>query len=149
MQPADDVKLGDRLAVSLAGLLDALVDSHFVSARLVDLARPGAESAVHPAEVRRVEVPVDVVISHVAVPALAGRVGQAPEPQEVPGREEPDAVLEGQAFSGGDLLREVGETGVPGPRGGLRDQRMAGLVTGWKGFWASGATSSTNGWMYR
>ena len=89
MQPADDVELRDGLAVALAGLRDALLDRHLVAAGLVDLLRPGAERAVDPAEVRRVQVPVDVVEGEVAVALLADVVGEPAEAQEVAGREEP------------------------------------------------------------
>ena len=99
-----------------------------------------------------------------AVPGLANVVGELPESQEVAGREQPDAILERQAFARDDLLGDRRQVGTPkrgrrqgrgrGRRGRVLEcrahgQGMAGFVTGWKGVCDSGDTSSTKGWMYR
>ena len=79
---------------------------------------------------------------------LADVVRQAPEPEEVLRREERDAVLEGKTLPAEDLFRDRREVRAAEAREKLR-HGMAGLVTGWKGSCDTGATSSTNGVMYR
>ena len=148
MQAADDVELRDGLAVALAGLGDALLDRHVVAAGLVDLLGPRAERAVHPAEVRRVQVAVDVVEREVAVARLADVVGEAAEGEQVARLEEPDAVVEGEPLPGENLVGDRRQVGALEGGGELR-HGIAGLVTGWKGSWDTGATSSTKGVRYR
>src|SRR5207245_7354318 len=100
---SDDVKLRHGFAVALAGLLDAFLDRHLVAARLVDLSRPGAECAVHPAEVGGVQVAVDIVEGEIAVTRLPDLVREAPETEKIAGRKERDPVFEGEPLSREDL----------------------------------------------
>ena len=79
---------------------------------------------------------------------LADVVRQAAESQEVLRREERDAVLEGKTLSAEDLFRDRREVRAAEGREKLR-HGMAGLLTGWNGSCDTGATSSTNGVMYR
>ena len=76
MQTADDVHLGaaslDRL---LAASQDLLV-AHHVALRLPQIGAEGAERAAIHADVRRIEVRVDVVVRDVAIDPLADQIGQ-------------------------------------------------------------------------
>ena len=151
VQATDDVELRHRVAVSAARLGDALVDGELVTPRLVHLLRPRAERTVDPAEVRRVQIPVDVVKRGVAVPSLPDVVGEAAEADEIARRGEPDSVVEGESLAGKNFLgdrRQIRPTegrGEP-PRPG---HGIAGFVTGWYGFCCSVAISSTKGCRYR
>ncbi len=78
------------------------------------------------------------------MPLFAHVVGQAPEAEKVAGREESDAVVEGEALPGEDLFGDRREVRAPEGREDLR-HGIAGLVTGWKGSCETGATSSTKG----
>ena len=143
VEASDDVKLRDRFGVSLARLFDALSDRHLVPAGLIDLLRPGAERAIDPAEVRRVQVPVDVVIREVAVTLFADEVGEPARPEEVARREDPDSVVERQPLAGENLLGDGREIGAA--EGGERNlaelvHGIAGFVTGWNGVCDSGKT---------
>jgi hypothetical protein len=88
MEPPDDVELGHGFRVAFARLRDDLVDRHLVASRLVDPSGPGAEGAVHPAQIRRVQIPVDVVVGDVSVPLLPDEVRETTEAEEVARRKE-------------------------------------------------------------
>ena len=150
VQPADDVELGHRLAVALARLGDALVDRHLVAAGLVDLLRPRAERAVHPAEVRRVQVPVDVVEGEVAVARSRGRGWRGARGRgsraSRRARRRPRTTRRSPRE---DLFRRSAR----GPSRGRRREQlrhgMAGLVTGWKGSCDTGRRRRRTASMYR
>src|SRR4030095_2851637 len=130
VQAADDVKLGDGFAVALARFLDALVDRHLVAAGLVDLLGPGAGRAVHPAEVGGIQISVDGVEGEVAVALCARVVGEATESQQVSGREQPHAVVEGKTLPGKNLFGEALEC-RPAETGEELRHGSAGFDTGW------------------
>ena len=138
MEPADDVKLGDRFAVPASRFLDALVDRELVAPRLVHFLGPRAQGAVDPAQVRRVEIAVDVVEGGVAVAPFADVVREASQPEKVAALEEPHAVFEGKALPRKDFLSDRTEVGTAErrrqPVGGVGRgpvQGIAGFVTGW------------------
>src|SRR5207253_333632 len=136
MEPADDVKLGDRFAVSASRLLDALVDRELVATRLVHFLGPRAQGAVDPAQVRRVEVAVDVVEGGIAVSPFADVVREASQPEKVARFEETHAVFEGKTLARNDFPSDRSEVGTAERRGepirGVEPaQGMAGFVTGW------------------
>ena len=106
VEAADDVELRDPVVPAGRGLADGLLDRHRVAAVDAGLAGPRAERAVDPAEVRRVEVPVDVVVAGVAVPLLADEVRERADAEDVGRLEEGDAVLEREARPRGHLLRD-------------------------------------------
>src|SRR6266853_1806398 len=71
MQSPDNVKLSDRFGVPRSRGLKSVLERHGVGAGRIFLAAECAESASGNAHVRRVDVPVDVEISPVAVHAFA------------------------------------------------------------------------------
>src|SRR5262249_51982784 len=141
------------LAVALARLGHALLDRHLVAAGLVDLLGPRAQRAVDPAQVGRVQIPVDVVEGQVAVARLLDEVGEAAQEEPVARPEGEDAVGEGEPLARENLARDGLEIRAPRGRRELRTwgrggevrHGIAGFVTGWNGSSDSGATSSTKG----
>ena len=113
VEAADDVELRDAVVPAGRGLRDGFLDRHRVAAVHAGLPRPGAERAVDPAEVRRVQVAVDVVVADVPVLLLADEVRERADAEDVGRREERDAVLEREAPALGDLLGDRAE-GRPG-----------------------------------
>ncbi len=114
MRAADHVQLG---AAGVGRLLAA--GQHFllvehVSVRVADVAAVGAQRAAIDADVRRVDVGVDVVIDRVAVAAAAGEVGQLADRMEIDlGREEQLPVGRRQPPArfdlGADLIQGCGK----------------------------------------
>ena len=83
MQAADDVKLRDCLGISRCCRLESFFESHRVGARRVFLPAEGAETASRDADVRRIDMPVDVEVRTVAVHPLAHVIGKPPDGQDV------------------------------------------------------------------
>ena len=83
MQAAHDVKLGNRFAVAGSCCLPRLFEGHGVAGRVALLAAKGAEAASGHANIRRIDVPVDVEVGHVAVHAFAHVVGEPAHGQHV------------------------------------------------------------------
>ena len=79
VQPADDVQLGRTFGDGVAGDLDAFVHGMRVRTFLPGTLVESAELTVGDADVRVVEMPVDVVIRRQAVLAAADGVGQLAE----------------------------------------------------------------------
>ena len=92
---------------------DGFLDGHRVAAVHAGLPRPGAERAVHPAEVRGVQVAIDVVVAGVPVPSLAHEVRERADTEDVGRPEQRDAVVEREAAALRDLLGDRKE-GRPG-----------------------------------
>lgn len=65
MQASDDVKLGNAVVPPSRGFSHGFFDCHGVAAGDPWFSRPGAEAAINPAEIRRVQVPVDVEVRQV------------------------------------------------------------------------------------
>ena len=76
MQAADDVKLGDGFGVTGAGRGPDFLQRHGVRAGNVFLAAEGAQAASGHADVRVVDVAIDVEVGEVAVHPLAHMIGQ-------------------------------------------------------------------------
>ena len=112
MQAAHDVKLRDRLAPSLAGVPPHLFERHGVGLRVVHALPEGAQAAARHADVRGVDMAVDVEIRHVAVLALAHQVGHVAHPQDVAGTVQRHAVLERQPLACLDLRADGNQTGI-------------------------------------
>src|ERR1700722_2640833 len=94
MQTADDVELRHRLAVAGGCGLPGLFESHGVGAFGALLAAKGAKPACGYANIGRVDMPVDIEVSKVAVHALAYVVGQPAHCQNVLRTVERDALVE-------------------------------------------------------
>ena len=104
MQSADDVKFGDRLGVSGSRGFERLFERHGVGAGRVFLAAEGAQAAGGHANVRRIDVAVDVEIRLVAVHALAHGVGHPAHGENVAGAVEGERVVGVQALAGEDFV---------------------------------------------
>src|SRR5437879_13408069 len=76
MEPADNVEFRDRLGISRGRGLERLFKRHGVSAGRVLLPSKGEQAAGGNANIRGVDMPVDVEIGLGAVHALAHGVGQ-------------------------------------------------------------------------
>ena len=83
VQPADDVQLGRTFGNGVAGDLDAFLDGMRVRTFLPRTFVKAAKFAVGDADVRVVEMAVDVVIRRQAVLSAADRVGQLAERVQV------------------------------------------------------------------
>ena len=71
MQTSHDVELGNRFRVARSGRLESLFQGHGVSARRVFLAAKSAQPAGGNADIRGINMAIDVEISLVAVQKLA------------------------------------------------------------------------------
>ena len=98
MQASHDVELGHRLAVAGGRCLPGLLERHRISARSIFLAAKGAEPASGNANVRWIDMPVDVEVRNVAMHPLAHQVGQPANRQNVSGAIEVDAVVEAETL---------------------------------------------------
>src|SRR5438270_6405355 len=100
MQSADDMKLGDRFAISLARAMPDFLQRHGVRVRVLGALSEGAEAATGHANVGGIDVPVDVEVSLVAVQSLPDYIREIAEPQKIGRAVQCDAVVEGQPLSG-------------------------------------------------
>ena len=103
MQPADDVKFGDRFAVARGGGLEGFVERHRIRAGRIFLPSEGAKAAGGHANIRRIDVAIDVEISLVAMHALAHGIRQPAYGEDVRRTVECERVVLGQPFSSEDL----------------------------------------------
>ena len=117
MQSADDVKLRDRLGVAGSGGLECLFQRHGVGAGSVLLAPESAQPAGGHANVRGIDVAVDVEVSLVAVHAFAHVIGQPADGENVAGAVEREGVGCVEAFAGKHLGVDRLEARVVGLKG--------------------------------
>ena len=104
MQSADDVKFGDRLGVSGSRGFESLFERHGVGAGRVLLASEGAQAAGRHANIRRIDVPVDVEVRLVAVHALAHVVGHPADGENVAGAVEREGIVGVKPLAGKDFV---------------------------------------------
>ena len=112
MQAADDVELGDRLGIALAGAFPDVFERHLIGGGVTLLAPEGAELAGGDADVGRVDVPIDVVVGRIAVQTLAHDVSQVTETKQIVGAVEREAVVETEALLSGHLVCDRAELRV-------------------------------------
>jgi hypothetical protein len=98
VQSADDVEFGRPAFSGSHGPFEDLLVAHHVAAGGLQIGPEGAELAPVDADVRRVQVGVDVVIRGVAVLPFADGVGQLTEGEEIRFAFEGEAVVERQAL---------------------------------------------------
>jgi len=99
MQPADNVKLRGAFPHPLRGPLVNLLEGKGVRSGSAGIAAKGAELAMGHANVRRIDVAVDVVIGHVAVPLFAHIIRKPADCQQVGRLVKRKAVVKGQALA--------------------------------------------------
>ena len=117
MQSANDMKFGDRLGVSGGGGLESFFERHGVGAGRVLLAAEGAQPARRHANIRRIDVAVDVEVRLVAVHPLAHGVGQPAHGQNVAGAVQGKGVVGFKPFAGEDFLVDRREARIVGLKG--------------------------------
>lgn len=93
VQTADDVKFRDGFRVSGSGGLESLFQRHRVGARSVFLPAERAEPAGGYANIRWIDVPVDVEISYVAMHALANLIRHPAEAENVAGPVKDESIV--------------------------------------------------------
>ena len=99
MEPRNDVE--PRKVRVAHGVLDdrnGLCLRHRIGALLIRIAAKGAELAVGCADIRQIDVAVDIVVDDVPALLAAHMVSQSAEPGEVMAVEKPDAILPRQAL---------------------------------------------------
>ena len=107
VQAADDVHLGAAVVDRLGPAGEDLLVAHHVALRVAQVGAERAEHAAVDADVRRVEVRVDVVVGDVAVLPLADEIGQLAQlRQRHVGPLEHEAVVEREPLAGFDLLAD-------------------------------------------
>ena len=83
MQSADNVELGNRFGVAGSGRLESFFQRHGVGAGSIFLASKSAQAASGHANIRRIDMAVDVEVRLVAMHPLANPVGQPADGQDV------------------------------------------------------------------
>ena len=107
VQAADDVHLGAAVVDRLGAAGEDLLVAHHVALRVAQVGAERTERAAVDADVRRVEVRVDVVVGGVAVLPLADEVRQLADlGQRHVGPLEHEAVVERQPLAGFDFFAD-------------------------------------------
>ncbi len=104
MQAAHDVKFRCAFADALLGALVDLFKSEGVGAGSVGIAAEGAQLAMRDANVRRIDVPVDVVIGDVPVALFADVVGEPADGEKIRRTVQCDAIVHAEAFAGENFV---------------------------------------------
>ena len=111
MQAADDVHLGATVFHGLGAPFENLFVAHQVPARVLQIGTKRAEDAAIDADVRRVQMRVDVVIRIVAIDPLADDVGQRAKLVEIDlGRIEMQPVVERESLAVQNLGSNIGKS---------------------------------------
>ena len=104
MQSAHNVKLSDRLGVSRGRGLESLFERHGVGAGCVLLSTKRAQAARRDANIRGIDMPVDVEIRLVAMHALAHGVRHPAHGKNVAGAVQSEGIVGVQPLAGKDFL---------------------------------------------
>src|SRR5262245_958227 len=83
VQAADDVQLGGAVAIGLRSPLKNLLTRHHIALGVFQIRAKRAEYAAINADIGRVNVRVDVVISEVAVLPLANEIGELGQREQI------------------------------------------------------------------
>ena len=110
MQPADDMKLGDRVRVAVSRRFPHLVERHGVGARVLGLFAERTETATRHADIGRIDVPVYVEVGYIAVQILAHEVGHVADSEQVRTAIESEAVFIIQPAPGENFIEDRLET---------------------------------------
>src|SRR5437879_5369366 len=103
MQSADDVELGDRLAVARTCSLESFVESHGIGSGRVFLASERAQAARGDANIGGIDVAVDVEIGFIAVPTLTHMVRHPARGEDVAGAVQGECVVNTEPLAAKDL----------------------------------------------
>src|ERR1051326_981347 len=103
MQAADNMKFCDRLRVAGSSGLERLFQRHGVSAGRIFLAAKSAKSARSYANVGRIDMAIDVEVSHVPVQAFTNMIGQPANGKYVRRAIEGDGIVKCEALTGKDF----------------------------------------------
>jgi len=109
MQPADNMELSDRFGVTGSGRLEGFFKRHSVSARSVFLAPKCAQPASRHANIRRIDMPIDVEVRLVAMHPLTNPIGQPTHGQDVARPIKGKRIALVQAFAGKDFIFDRNE----------------------------------------
>src|SRR5947207_11218378 len=101
------MQLSRAFVERLAGDLQRIIDVVRVSVRLARSAIEAAELAVDVANIRRIEMPIDVEVSGAAVLLSTNCVGEFAQRVEVFGMEKSEAVIERQTLARLHLRADV------------------------------------------
>jgi hypothetical protein len=99
MQSADDVELRHRFAVSGSGGLVGLLQRHRVGARRILLSPKSAETAGRHADIRWIDMPIDIEVRLVPMQALADVIREPSHGKNVASPVKNKRVVTGQAFA--------------------------------------------------
>src|SRR3989442_11060521 len=105
MQPADDVKLGNRFGVSGSGGLESFLESHGVGSRRVFFSAEGAQTASGNTNIGGIDMAVDVEVCPIAMHSLAHRISQPSHCEDVTTAIECERVIRIEALPGRNLFR--------------------------------------------
>ena len=99
MQSANNVKLGNRLAISRGCSFESLLQRHRVGSGRIFLAAESAQPASGDANIRRIDMAIHVEICLIAMHALANRVGHPAYSKNVASPVEREGVLAVKALA--------------------------------------------------
>src|SRR6267142_2397078 len=99
MQAADNVELGDSFRVAGCGCLPSFFQCHGVGAGLIFLTAKCAEATGGHADIRGIDMPIDVEIADVAVLLFANMVCEPADGQEVARAKQGKTVVKVQTLA--------------------------------------------------
>src|SRR5271156_1388335 len=99
MQTTDDVEFGDGLAIAGGSRLEGFLKCHGIRARRIFLTSEGAKAAGGHANIRRINVAIDIEVSLVAVHALAHGIRQPAYGKDIRRAVECEGVVLVEPFS--------------------------------------------------
>src|ERR1051325_9045933 len=99
MEPADDVKLGNRFPISLSRAVPDLLERHGVRLGIPGALTERTKAATGDANVSGINMAIDIEVSLVAVQTLAHEVGHVAESQQIRCAVEGDSVIERKPFA--------------------------------------------------
>src|SRR5271169_5952052 len=117
VQPADNVKLRDRLAISRSRGFERFFERHGVCPRSVLLFAEGTEPAGSYTDVGWIQMAVDVEVSPVPVHALTHGIRHPADSENVSCAVKREGIAVAQTLAGEDLLVNRSEARVVGLKG--------------------------------
>ena len=106
MQAADNVEFRGAFGNAFRGARENFVERKSVSTRRIGRTPESAQLAVRHADIRRIDVPVDVEVADIAVALLAHVIREPADRQQVVRLEEREAVIGREALARQDFLSD-------------------------------------------